>query len=100
MQNEQSTVFVGNLSFSISKDELREVFQKFGEIVDISMPIDRETGRLKGFAFIQFDSVQAAQRALTMDGKECARRPMRVNLAHGKKETSAPNNRSEWRRKP
>ena len=82
----QNKIFVGNLSFKVDEQELQNVFSKFGEITEIKIPTDRESGRARGFAFITFESQQAAQEALTMDGKELDGRAMRVNMATDKKE--------------
>ena len=82
----QNKIFVGNLSFKVDEQELQNVFGKFGEVTEIKIPTDRESGRARGFAFITFESQQAAQEALTMDGKELMERAMRVNMATDKKE--------------
>ena len=82
----QNKIFVGNLSFKTDEQELQAVFGKFGEITEIKIPTDRESGRARGFAFITFESQQAAQEALTMDGKELNERAIRVNMATDKKE--------------
>ncbi len=82
----QNKIFVGNLSFKVDEQELQNVFGKFGEITEIKIPTDRESGRARGFAFITFESQQAAQESLSMDGKELNERAMRVNMATDKKE--------------
>ncbi len=86
MSNEQNTIFDGNLTFSLDKEQLEELFSQFGTILEVNMPTNRETGKPRGFAFIKFESKQAAQAALKMDGQDCSGRSMRVNLAHGKNE--------------
>ena len=85
----QNKIFVGNLSFKIDEQELQNVFGKFGEITEIKIPTDRESGRARGFAFITFESQQSAQEALSMDGKELSERAVRVNMATDKKEGSS-----------
>lgn len=82
----QNKIFVGNLPFKVSDQELQDVFGKFGEISEIKIPTDRESGRTRGFAFITFETQQAAQESLTMDGQKVGDRNIRVNMATEKKE--------------
>jgi heterogeneous nuclear ribonucleoprotein A1/A3 len=88
MVNMQNKIFVGNLPFKIDDQELQDVFGKFGAISEIKIPTDRESGRTRGFAFITFETQQAAQEALAMDGQKLGDRVMRVNMATEKKEGS------------
>lgn len=86
--NNQHTVFIGNLPFSTQKSELQEVFEKFGSITEIHIPVDRQTGKSRGFAFVTFETEEASQAALEMNGQEMNGRTIKVHMAHGKKETS------------
>lgn len=89
MQNEQNQIFIGNLAFITKNDELEEIFGKFGNILKVAIPTDRDSGRPRGFAFITFDSQQAAQDALSVNGQEINGRPVKVNMAtSGKKRGS------------
>lgn len=86
MSNDMTTnakkLFVGNLPFSATEDELREQFGQFGEIVDLKLIIDRMTGRSKGFAFVEFADEAAAASAIEgMNGKDNGGRAMVVNVA-------------------
>jgi len=83
---QQNQLFVGNLSFKVDENELQSHFEKFGEITIVKIPTDRDTGRKRGFAFITFENAEAANEALSMDGKELDGRAIRVNIAQGKKE--------------
>ena len=75
-------VFVGNLSFDVTRDELIEAFGAAGKVVDAKVPTDRETGRPRGFAFVEFENDEAAQRSIQlMNGKDLRGRPLRVNEA-------------------
>jgi len=78
---QQNKLYVGNLSFSVDEAQLRELFSAYGEISELALITDRETGRSKGFAFITFATQQAAEKALEMDGKEIDTRKLRVNVA-------------------
>ena len=78
---QQNKLYVGNLPFSVDEAQLRELFSAYGEISELAMITDRDTGRSKGFAFITFASQQAAEKALELDGKDLGGRNMRVNIA-------------------
>ncbi|WP_422134059.1 RNA recognition motif domain-containing protein [Endozoicomonas sp. ALD040] len=78
---QQNKLFIGNLPFSSDESDLQQAFEQFGEIDEIRVITDRETGRSRGFAFITFAESDNAQSALTMDGKELNGRPLRVNFA-------------------
>jgi RNA recognition motif-containing protein len=78
-------VFVGNLSFDVTRDELIQAFSAAGKVVDAKVPTDRETGRPRGFAFVEFESDDAAQRCIGMlNGKDLKGRPLRVNEAENR----------------
>ena len=86
--NNQHTVFIGNLPFSTQKSELQEMFEKFGSIPEIHIPVDRQTGKSRGFAFVSFEAEEASQAALEMNGQEMNGRTIKVHMAHGKKENA------------
>lgn len=76
------TIFVGNLSFKATEDDVREWFAEFGEVRQVKLPVDRETGRKRGFAFVDLDPETAEQAAINeMDGATMLGRPLRVNKA-------------------
>ncbi len=78
----QTKLYVGNLPFTITEAELREVFGRHGAVQSVNVVTDRETGRPRGFAFVQFEDAsgaEAAQRAL--DGSDLGGRTIRVNEA-------------------
>ena len=75
-------IYIGNLSFNIAEDGLRDVFAKFGEVSSCKLITDRETGRSKGFGFIEMSTAQEAQDAISsLDGSDLDGRNMRVNEA-------------------
>jgi RNA recognition motif-containing protein len=80
----QHKIFVGNLAFSTEEDALRREFEDCGEITDLKLITDRETGRSKGFAFITFDTAEALEAALEKNNKELDGRNLRVNKAEEK----------------
>lgn len=74
-------LFVGNLAFAATEEDLEKAFGAFGDIEDAKIILDRETGRSRGFAFVTFYSKDAAEAALSLDGQDLAGRTMRVNFA-------------------
>jgi cold-inducible RNA-binding protein len=75
-------MYVGNLSYSANEDELRTIFEEHGTVVSAQVIMDRETGRSKGFAFVEMSSDQEAQAAISaLDGKEIGGRVLKVNEA-------------------
>ena len=78
---DQNKLFIGSLPWSINNDSLRELFSKYGEIVEAVVITDRATGRSKGFGFVTFATPEAANAALEMDKQEVQGRPIVVNLA-------------------
>lgn len=79
-------VYIGNLPYNVSEQDIEEFFSQFGTIEDVSLIKDRDTGRLKGFGFVTFESQEAAQDSLQMDGKDFHGRAIKVSMA---KERSA-----------
>ncbi|HTQ85449.1 MAG TPA: RNA-binding protein [Candidatus Solibacter sp.] len=85
------SLFVGNLNFQTSEADLRALFEPFGEIQRVHMATDRETGRARGFAFVEMASDEAAGKAIAaLDGKEVAGRNLKVNEARPRAERGAP----------
>ncbi len=78
----QNKLYIGNLPFTASEDELRGAFSEFGNVTDVRLPRDRETGRFRGFAFVTMASEAEAEAALTMNGKDFGGRPLKVNFAN------------------
>ncbi len=75
-------LYVGNLSFNTTGDTVREHFQAIGEVTDVHVVMDRDTGRPRGFAFVTMGSPAEATKAISeMNGKTVDGRPLRVNEA-------------------
>lgn len=75
-------VFVGNLSFKVGEQELRELFATYGTIVSVSIPVDRDTGRQRGFAFVEMSSQAEAEDAIRgLNGRNIQGRQIAVNIA-------------------
>jgi RNA recognition motif-containing protein len=75
-------LFVGSLSYSVNDDQLQQAFQAVGTVVSAKVIMDRETGRSKGFGFVEMGSEEEAQKAVaTMNGKEIEGRAVVVSEA-------------------
>jgi RNA recognition motif-containing protein len=80
-------LYVGNLSYHTTEDVLKEAFAQCGEVVDVKLVLDRETGRSRGFAFVTMGSQDAARAAIErMHGTELDGRNLRVNEAEERRE--------------
>jgi RNA recognition motif-containing protein len=90
MANDQFKVHLGNLSFKTVKETLETVFAPCGAILEISLPIDRETGKSRGFAFITFDSAPAQKNAIEKNGLKIDGRIIKVSEA--RPSTQGPRN--------
>ncbi|WP_263971062.1 RNA recognition motif domain-containing protein [Leptolyngbya sp. NIES-2104] len=76
------TIYIGNLSFQATEDDLKEVFAEYGEVSRVSLPTDRETGRKRGFAFVEMaDDAQEDAAIAELDGAEWLGRELKVNKA-------------------
>ncbi len=90
----QNQLFVGNLAFSTTKEDLEAAFAVYGKVSEVKIPVDRDTGRVRGFAFVTFEEQQAAEKALALDGQDLNGRPIRVNVAQEKKPGGGAGGRS------
>lgn len=84
--NMTNNLFVGGVSFRTTEDTLREAFQQAGEVVSAKIILDRETGRSRGFAFVEMRSPEEAQAAIDMwNNKELDERKISVRVAEERK---------------
>jgi RNA recognition motif-containing protein len=75
-------IYVGNLSYGMSEDELREAFGAFGEVSSVKILMDRETGRSRGFGFVEMPNTNEAETAIAqLNGKDVGGRALRINEA-------------------
>jgi RNA recognition motif-containing protein len=84
-------LFVGNLSFQTTESELTALFKEFGQVTRVHVAMDRETGRARGFAFVEMPNDEEAAKAIAgLNGKDLGGRALKVNEARPKAERSAP----------
>lgn len=81
----KNKIFIGNLSFKMNESELEQYFSGFGNIEEVVIPTDRESGRSRGFAFVTFESQDSVQEALAMDGQDVGGRNISVKIAQDKR---------------
>jgi RNA recognition motif-containing protein len=82
-------IFVGNLNFNTSEDELRQLFEAHGQVDRVSIMTDRETGRSRGFGFVEMANSEEAERAIAaLNGSQIGGRTLNVNEARPKPERS------------
>ena len=76
------SIYVGNLSYEVTKEDLTTVFEEYGTVSRVSLPSDRETGRPRGFGFVEMGSEDEETKAIeSLDGAEWMGRELRVNKA-------------------
>jgi len=84
------SLFVGNMNFQTSESDLRALFEPFGQVTRVHMAMDRETGRARGFAFVEMPNDEEAAKAIAgLDGKEAGRN-LKVNEARPRGESGPP----------
>ncbi len=80
-------IYVGNLSFSSTEDDVRNAFSAFGNVDSVTLINDRETGRPKGFGFVEMKNDEEAKAAIAgLDGKQLQERSLKVNEARPKED--------------
>ncbi|MDR1545238.1 MAG: RNA-binding protein [Deltaproteobacteria bacterium] len=80
------TIYVGNLPFSSTQAEISELFGRFGTVHSVNLISDRETGRPRGFGFVEMDPDQALAAIEALNGTELGGRSLRVNEARGRED--------------
>ena len=79
-------IYVGNLPFTATEDEVRESFGAHGEVISVALITDRETGRPRGFGFVEMDDDGALSAIQALDGKDMGGRTLRVNEARPRRD--------------
>ncbi|BAY31275.1 RNP-1 like RNA-binding protein [Tolypothrix tenuis PCC 7101] len=90
------SIYVGNLSYQVTEDDLKRAFAEYGTVNRVQLPTDRETGRPRGFAFVEMDTdAQEVAAIEALDGAEWMGRDLKVNKAKPREERS-PASRGGW----
>jgi RNA recognition motif-containing protein len=88
----QMSIYVGNLSYEVTREDLTAIFAEYGTVKRVQLPVDRETGRMRGFGFVEMDSDAEESAAIeALDGAEWMGRDLRVNKAKPREETRGGN---------
>lgn len=83
------SIYVGNLSFEVTQDDLSSVFAEYGTVKRVQLPTDRESGRPRGFGFVEMESEAAETAAIdALDGAEWMGRALKVNKAKPREDRS------------
>ena len=83
-------IFVGNLSFNTSEDELRQLFETYGQVERVSILTDRDTGRSRGFGFVEMPNSEEGEKAIAgLNGTQVGGRTINVNEARPKAERAS-----------
>jgi RNA recognition motif-containing protein len=81
------SIYVGNLSYQVTDNDLKEAFKEYGTVTRVQLPTDRETGRPRGFAFVEMQNEAEETAAIeALDGAEWMGRDLRVNKAKPKED--------------
>ena len=89
-------LYVGNLPYNISDDQLQAIFAKFGTPDSARVITDRDTGQSKGFGFVEFTNDEMAREALSLNGTEFGGRSLKVNEARPKTESVGGGGRGRY----
>jgi len=90
------SIYVGNLSYEVTSEDIAEVFSEYGEIERVYLPTDRETGRVRGFAFVEMRQESDEAAAIeALDGAEWMNRVLKVNPAKPR-ENKPRSSRGDW----
>jgi RNA recognition motif-containing protein len=82
-------IFVGNLSFNTGEDELRQLFEQYGQVDRVAIMTDRDTGRSRGFAFVEMTNAEDGEKAIAaLNGTQLGGRTLNINEARPKMERS------------
>ncbi len=84
------SIYVGNLSYEVDQNDLNEVFGEYGTVKRVHIPTDRETGRVRGFAFVEMESEGDEDKAIeALDGAEWMDRTLKINKARPRENRSS-----------
>ncbi len=85
-----ASIYVGNLPYSMSESDLKELFSEYGEVRSVKLIMDHETGRPRGYGFVEMEKSEARAAINVINGNEVGGRTLRVNEAHQRPPGSRP----------
>ncbi len=92
------TIYIGNLSYQATEEDLKSVFEDYGIVRRVVLPTDRETGRMRGFAFVEMSDDASEDKAITsLDGAEWMGRSLKVNKARPREDNAGGGGRGGFR---
>lgn len=84
------SIYVGNLNYEVTQEDLSDVFSEYGKVKRVHLPTDRETGRKRGFGFVEMETEAEEEKAIeTLDGAEWMGREIKVNKARPRENRSS-----------
>ncbi len=90
-------IYVGNLQYGVTEDELKELFEEFGEVMSVKIITDKYSGRSKGYGFVEMSNNNDAKKAIeSLNEKDLRGRNIRVNQAREREENPRRNSRSKY----
>ncbi|MDJ0729924.1 MAG: RNA-binding protein [Crocosphaera sp.] len=90
------SIYVGNIPFTVTDTELTDIFKEYGEVKRVYLPVDRETGKMRGFGFVEMETEdQEAAAIKELDEAEWQGRTLKVNKARPREERPSFNNRHQ-----
>ena len=91
------SIYVGNLSYDATQDDVTAVFAEYGTVKSVHLPTDRETGRMRGFAFVEMSADSEETAAIeALDGAEWMGRTLKVNKAKPRENRGGGGGRKSW----
>jgi RNA recognition motif-containing protein len=91
------SIYVGNLSYEVTQSDLSNVFQEYGNVKRVQLPTDRETGRPRGFGFVEMETdAEEAIAIEALDGAEWMGRDIKVNKAKPREDKSSGRSGNSW----
>ena len=92
------SIYVGNLSYDVTQEDLTEVFAEYGTVKRVQLPTDRDTGRVRGFGFVEMETEDEETAAIeALDGAEWMERSIKVNKARPREDRRSQNRGSTRR---
>jgi RNA recognition motif-containing protein len=89
-------IYVGNLPYSATEEELRALFGQYGEVDSVAVVKDRETGQARGFGFVEMEPAAASKAIEALDGSDMQGRTLKVNEAKPREDRGGGGRRSRW----